>query len=213
MIINLGDAPFKAFITVNYPSGKCEAKHEASGVSYTHTGGGPHTFTVHKKGKWIVTATPATGAAKTSEVTINTRGEEKPVSFSYELVLFENGKLASGYNLKDNYIAPAIDLSQYTSLEVTAKISASQASTDLRVGFSANPSSLSYDSSTAGELIFSDYFGTQKTKTSKINSSETLYFGVWNTLLYKSGSLSISNNALYSETSSCKNYIYKIVLR
>ena len=89
MIINLGDAPFKAFITVTYPKGTCTVSN--AGTTLSHSGGGTHTFTVNKKGTWTVTAQYST-AVKTASVEITYRGQMESVTLSYTLLLYDNGK-------------------------------------------------------------------------------------------------------------------------
>ena len=83
MIINWGDAPFKAFITVTYPNGTCTVT--GNGQSYTHTGGGTYTFTVKKKGTYTVKATDgaSTVSPASHSVSISAGNETKSVSFSY----------------------------------------------------------------------------------------------------------------------------------
>ncbi len=92
MIINWGDAPFKAFITVTYPSGTCTVT--GNGQTYTHTGGGTTTFTVKKKGTYTVKATD-TNASASASVTIEKNGETISKTLKYELLLFNSG-LVSG---------------------------------------------------------------------------------------------------------------------
>lgn len=88
MIINWGDAPFKAFITVTYPRGTCTVTGE--GQSYTHSGGGTTTFTVKKKGTYTVKA--ATGSlSKSGTVTISKLNEAKTISLDYTTYLFKAG--------------------------------------------------------------------------------------------------------------------------
>lgn len=88
MIINLGDAPFKAFITVTYPKGTCTVSNGTTALS--HSGGGTHTFTVNKKGTWTVTAQYST-IVKTANVNITYRGQVASVTLSYTLLLYDNG--------------------------------------------------------------------------------------------------------------------------
>lgn len=90
MIINLGDTPFEAFITVTYPSGTCTVS--LGGKSFTHSGGGTHTFTVNKKGAWTVAATSASGLTKTQTVNITTRNQTVSVSLAYRQYLYLNGE-------------------------------------------------------------------------------------------------------------------------
>lgn len=76
MIINLGDAPFKAFITVAYPNGTCTVS--LGDKSFTHTGGGTHTFTVNKKGTWTVSA-----VSESKNVSITSNGQTANVALGY----------------------------------------------------------------------------------------------------------------------------------
>lgn len=80
MIVNLGDASFKAFITVTYITGTITVAHE-SGVTYTHSGGGTQTLTVKKKGKWTVTCVVG-DRSETVEVTVSYRGQVASVSIT-----------------------------------------------------------------------------------------------------------------------------------
>ena len=89
MIINLGDAPFKAFIKVTYPNGTCTVSNGTK--TYTHTGGGTYTFAVNKKGTWTVKGVYNT-ISRTSTVSITTRGETKSVTLSYDYVIFNYSK-------------------------------------------------------------------------------------------------------------------------
>ena len=92
MIINLGDAPFKAFITVAYPNGTCTVTD--GNKTYTHTGGGTHTFIVKKKGTYTVSgkATDGMGGSEAQTVTITERGQTENVELVYRLHLFKEGQ-------------------------------------------------------------------------------------------------------------------------
>ena len=209
MIINLGDAPFKAFISVNYPSGTCTVTHE-SGTKLTHSGGGKHTFTVNKKGKWIVTATPASGAAKTSEVTINTRGEVKTVSLSYELVLFD-GNLASGYSLNTNFISPAILQGQYSELEVEATYFGQG---QLNVAFVENPGGVSPFSPPKDCIVFSTSFTSSYTtkKLTISGLSGDRHVGFWDAT-WDAEPHTISDGLIKYKAGNVEYSIKRIVLR
>lgn len=89
MIINLGDAPFKAFITVTYPNGTCTVS--LGDKSFTHTGGDTHTFTVNKKGTWTVRATRSDGTAESKTVSLSTRGQTVSVTLTCPYYLFKSG--------------------------------------------------------------------------------------------------------------------------
>ena len=143
MIINLGDAPFKAFIKVTYPNGTCTVS--LGDKSFTHSGGGTHTFTVNKKGTWTVKATSASGLSETTTVSITYNGQVANVTltiwrgelynagneysdFTGGWVKYSNGSLTktSSYmvynsNNEDCVIGTnnAIDLTNYTSYNMS----------------------------------------------------------------------------------------------
>ncbi len=88
MIINLGDAPFKAFIKVTYPKGTCTCT--LGSTTYSHSGGGTATFEVNKKGTWTITAA-YNSISKSTTASVSTRGETKTVSLSYTTYLYKLG--------------------------------------------------------------------------------------------------------------------------
>lgn len=93
MIINWGDAPFKAFITVTYPRGSCTVS--GNGQTYGHSGGGTTTFTVKKKGTYTVKI--VTGSlSKSSSVEISKLGETKTVSLNYRTYFYNRGSQPQG---------------------------------------------------------------------------------------------------------------------
>lgn len=116
MIINLGDAPFKAFIKVTYPNGTCTVS--LGDKSFSHTGGGTHTFTVNKKGTWTVRATSNAGVVETQNVSLTYVGQVASVTLTGILYIFKEGsgakvplKTASGTDgsitVGTNYIQAA----------------------------------------------------------------------------------------------------------
>ena len=124
MIINWGDAPFKAFITVTYPSGTCTVTGE--GQSYTHTGGGTTTFTVKKKGSYAVNST-ATNATAGSSVSIAEAGQTANVTLKYELILFNGGQtvpwIANGsYNSAGSSIHVTANANEACCVSTSSKI-------------------------------------------------------------------------------------------
>lgn len=129
MIINWGDAPFKAFITVTYPSGTCTVS--LGDKSFTHSGGGTHTFTVNKKGTWTVEAVNGSYSASTTAV-ITAAGEAKNVALKYELVLWESGNnntaVTGGWWIDSGYGANAV------VSDTTFRVGQSDASASFQVG-------------------------------------------------------------------------------
>lgn len=88
MIINLGDAPFKAFIKVTYKTGTCTCTNGKK--TYTHSGGGTATFEVNAKGAWTVKAVSGSYSAS-QNVTIGRMNETQSVTLKYELILWAPG--------------------------------------------------------------------------------------------------------------------------
>ena len=94
MIINWGDAPFKAFISVTYPTGTCTVS--GNGQSYTHSGGGTTTFTVKKKGTYTVKGVDNNGVEVASNsVDISKSNETKSVTLKYVLNIINGSTVHS----------------------------------------------------------------------------------------------------------------------
>ena len=119
MIINWGDAPFKAFITVTYPSGTCTVTGE--GQSYTHSGGGSTTFTVRKKGTYTVKAT-ATNASAAASAEITKSGQTKVVDLQYKLTINFNKTIISKHSEATNIRHVSAFLDTYTNLTAYKKL-------------------------------------------------------------------------------------------
>ena len=119
MIINWGDAPFKAFITVTYPAGTCTVTGE--GQTYTHSGGGTKTFTVKKKGTY--TASLVWGSLKDSaSVSITKHSETKAVELvgwvynsGTEIVALEVQKDVGNHN---NGLGSVTKMSSHISIAI-----------------------------------------------------------------------------------------------
>lgn len=208
MIVNMGTA-FKAFITVTYPSGTCTLSHE-SGASYTHSGGGTHTFVVRRRGKWNIRAEDGT-MVKEASAEISARGQIKTVVLSYELVLFDRS-LASDYSLNGNYISPAIDLSQYSTIEVTASFWASSGS--LYVGVCTNPSNVGIGNPASAYIAFESILNQYQTKTLNISAiNSDMYIGFWSNHWTSLGDFSVSDGEISLYKQGLIIRISKIVLR
>ena len=208
MIVNLDESAFKAFITVTYPSGTCTLSHE-SGASYTHSGGGTHSFVVHRRGKWNIRAEDGT-MVKEASTEISSRGQIETV-LSYELVLFDRS-LASGYSLNGNYISPAINLSQYSTIEVTAAFYSSTGT--LNVGVCTNPSNVGIGKPASAYIAFEPILNQYQTKTLNISAfNSNMYIGFWNNYWMSLGNFTVSNGEIYLSAQSTNIKISKIVLR
>ena len=119
MIINWGDAPFKAFITVTYPGGTCTVTGE--GQTYTHTGGGTKTFTVKKKGTYTVKATDGSLTASTSS-SISKRGQAATATLSYSLVLLPNSSYSTIWGNTNGSSNSSYASSSVTSSTMTVRV-------------------------------------------------------------------------------------------
>ena len=126
MIINLGDAPFKAFIKVTYPNGTCTVS--LGNKSFTHSGGGTHTFTVNKKGTWTVRATNNRGVSEIANVSITYRGQVSSVTLTcWDGYVYNAGDIyeefTGGYStVPANSNAPAASFGTDGTLHVGAAV-------------------------------------------------------------------------------------------
>lgn len=188
MIINLGDAPFKAFIKVTYYKGTCTVT--GNGQSYTHSGGGTVTFTVKKKGTYTVKAV-CNSASASSAVTISARGETKSVTLTYTLTVLSGG-LKSGYSTSGNgsyasnrlnvpedttqtlryiCITPAIDTTPYKTLTFKGQCTGGNgAASWLKAGLVSTKGSTSWVTSAAPS------FGSTSTHNLSLASINGSYF-------------------------------------
>lgn len=121
MIVNLEQRLFKASLTVSYPSGSCTVS--LGGTSYTHSGGGSHTFTLRKAGTWTVTATDGS-KSDSATVLISQRGQSESLSLAYDLVIFDgadNTALTGGWANSSYYVNPTVTVG--SSLKVSISFS------------------------------------------------------------------------------------------
>ena len=200
MIINWGDAPFKAFITVTYPSGTCTVTGE--GQTYTHSGGGTTTFTVKKKGTYTVKA--VNGAASTSKTaSITNLNQTVSIKLSYELILFDastslstvknnftfnQGQTATYIEKSGNYFVfhggnvmnftarynKTIDLTPYKTLQVYGYTTITS-----NAKFGLSTSAPGYNPSWAKSNTFTSSAALRTIDISSLNGS--YYFGIWHT--------------------------------
>ena len=191
MIINLGDAPFKAFITVTYPKGTCTVSDGTT--TQSHSGGGTYTFTVKKKGTYTVKIQYNT-AVKSATVNITKRGQVASVALDYKLYLYNAGKTdltitfrteqsATG-TLGSNYISmtgsekwygdiqmdtePAIDLTPYSTANFV--IDNTGSGSDFYIGFGPTKGT----TSTARINVHGDQ--TKTTKSLDISNLNGVYY-------------------------------------
>lgn len=139
---------FSAFINITYPATSTCVVTDSSGqtvASDTNTGSSTKTWTatVNAKDTYTVTATATDGSgkSKSQSVSITADGQSVSVTLSYQLVLFENGSLASGYSVggsmsiangylqvsvredgnAQGYVSPTIDVTNYSTMRLIAK--------------------------------------------------------------------------------------------
>lgn len=216
MIINFDEAVYTARITVTYPSGTCTVTHADSGVSYSHSGGGTHTFAVHRRGDWDILAQDGERKAPAS-VTLTDRGQIESKTLAYDFVLFD-ANFASGYGLKDYYIDPAIPMAKYSELEVTAKLSDTYSQgLALQVAVCADPKNISYYSPPpASDYIRFNASNSYSTQTIKISDKDgDMFIGFWDPMwagLY-AGYISVSGGNITMSNQYGSWHISKIVLR
>lgn len=216
MIINFDDAIFKALITVTYPSGTCTVTHADSGVSYSHSGGGTHTFAVHRRGEWAIEAVDGT-RSKSDTAVINDRGQIVSKTLAYDFVLFD-ASFASGYGLNNYYIDPDIPMAEYSELEVTAKLSDTWSQgLALQVAVCADPKNINaYSPPPASDYICFNASNSYSTQTLNISDKDgDMYIGFWDPMwagLY-AGYISVSGGNITMSNQYGSWHISKIVLR
>jgi len=121
MIINWGDAPFKAFLSVTYPRGTCTVSN--GNKTYTHSGGGTHSFVVQQRGAWTVKATASNAEAITT-VNIKKQNETQSITLKYTKTITVNLSASAydddGYQNTDlDVFATKQDLSAYKTIKFT----------------------------------------------------------------------------------------------
>ncbi len=150
MIINWGDVPYKAFITVTYPSGTCTVTN--GDKSFSHSGGGTYTFTVTNRGAWTVHASHGDASAS-STANLTSFGQTLSLTLSYTCTINANLSISAsnsdGYTTTKTQVLPTkYDLSAYKTLKFTVT-SLTCTSRDLWLNgasyfrFGVNPSSAS----------------------------------------------------------------------
>lgn len=127
-----------AVIGVTYPSGSvCTCTNGTLTLTAKDTSG-KAIFVIPSAGTWTVTA--VSGSKSTSKtVSITAEGQVETVTLSYELLLFNSGSLASGYSLDTYTINPAVDVTNYSVMSVTGKITWMNYSLTAYVGLSETP--------------------------------------------------------------------------
>ena len=177
MIINWGDAPFKAFVTVTYDRGTCTVSLD--GKTYTHTGGGTHTFAVNKKGSWTVKASDGT-STRTKTAVITERNQSVSISLIVRLELINGGTVETA---KSGGISKmALATNTYESSKTSTSISKGSTSVTLTGGdsnsSSGKTSAAIFYSAKAIDLTDFDYIQFTGSFTVTDRSGSWVGFGV-----------------------------------
>lgn len=159
---------------------------------------------------WTVTATDGTNS-KSQSVSISEEGQFESVELSYQLVLFSTAKgLAEGYGTSGAYISPAIDVTNYTTLEIAGKLTWSSASTDVRVGLSS-ATNIEMNNQPAAYLILEN---TLKTKTLDIsNLTGMMYLGFFMGGAFASFTITESDNTIKLSNSVGTGEVQSIIFK
>lgn len=119
-------------------------------------------FSIPEAGDWLVSVTDGT-ASREQLVSITSEGQVVTLSLSFELVLLDENGLASGYTVGEDAISPAIDVSNYTAMEISAAVTWSAAS-----GYGVN---VGLRETATGELAASVWVTGTETQTYTLDIS------------------------------------------
>lgn len=138
MIMNMnGGLSLYAVIAVTYPAGSIctcggKAARDTSGYALFPVKAGTYIVECH---------TVDNSKSKSISVTVaeSDKGKSISVGLSYELFLFNSGSLPSGYSLDTYAISPAVDITNYSVMSVTGKITWMNYNLTAYVGLSETP--------------------------------------------------------------------------
>lgn len=132
-----GGAKLFAAIGVEYPDGStCTCTGKNSGKVMTAKKS-PWIFQIPCADEWTVTIKNA-AKSKSKTVEITHEGQCVTLVMSYDLILFNENGLADGFALDLPSITPAVDVTNYTKLRITGKITwGAYAAATVIVGLSA----------------------------------------------------------------------------
>lgn len=191
-----GDASAFAAISVSYSAGNVCTCTKGSTTLRAKDTGGSFLFLIPEAGTWTVSC-----AGKTQNVSITSYGQAEEVSIGLSLeILSKTSGLASGYSVSGKSIIPAVDVTPYSTMTISAKRTyAAQSSYTIYVFLSktAGGDSSSY-------IVVNQ--NTEKTYSLDIRALTGMYyFGT-------EGNLSKSGNKLISNLNDAvKGDIYSIV--
>lgn len=190
-----------AVIAVTYPEGStCTCSDGTTELSLDNTLGYGF-FLIPSAGTWTVTCTDGTNS-KSESVEITVEGQTKSISLIYGLiVLSETDGLASDYSVSGMAVKPAIDITNYTTMTVVAKVTWANAS-GYGVYFGVSTSA----SSTADFPAEVNITSTSK-KTYNIDISEltgSYYIRAYNSMEFSEGTIGVESSGAIIEIYSIK---------
>lgn len=204
---NGGGTKLFAAIGVTYPAGSVVTCTNGTKTLTAKNTSGQWVFAIPEAGTWTVKATSGSNT-KSQSVSITSEGQFEQIALSFELVLFDSS-LADGYSLSSNYISPAIDLSQYSELEVTT----GNSYLPFIVGLSPTPANVNLDTPPAAELAIPTNT-TQAVHALDVSGlTGNMHLGFWNATTYSKLTVSVTNSVIDIRASSYWCKIHKIVLR
>lgn len=177
-----GGAKAFAVIGVGYPKGSTCSCTNGTKTLKPKGADGQGFFMIPAAGTWTVTITDGTNT-KSASVEITSEGQSEQVALAYNLVIFsEETGLASGYSGltaqsgyletgKGAYLSPAIDVTGYDSLIISAQATYVQAA-----GMSITPG-LSDGTSIIASASFSSNTETKTIDISSLSGSFYIHGG------------------------------------
>lgn len=202
---------FSATINITYPANSTcvvtnsngqtvasDTNATSSEKTWTATVGATGTYTV------TATATDGSGKSKRQDVSIESDGQSVSVSLSYELILLSKADgLASDYRISGKAIAPAIDITNYSTMAIVAKATWKAASSyGVYVGVSTSASS-------TNDFPAEAYVTSTSERTYNIDISELT--GSYYVRSYDS--MSFSDGAIEIESGGAGIEVYSIEFR
>ena len=183
-----------AVIAITYPSGStCTCTNGIVTFSAPDTGGS-WLCNISETGTWTVNCTDGTNT-KSQSVEITSEGQFESMVLSYQLVLFGDGVLNSDYSLSTTYyISPAIDVSNYSTLEIVGRHCQSPYSANFNACLTTDPSSVT-SSNTPASKVTIPYSAAEQTYTIDLSGlSGNMYLGIWFHTSYMKPTLSITDD-------------------
>jgi hypothetical protein len=207
-----GSSTLYAAIGVTYPSGStCTCTNGTTTFSDSNTDG-QVVFSIPSAGTWTVSCTNGTKTA-TKSVKITADGQCEDIELMYEYVVLSaaNG-LASNFDLLGAYISPAIDVTSYSTLKITGRMSWSEYTADVHVCLTANPNSVSSTNIPASKITF-PYSTSETTKSIDLSGlSGNMYLGFYFSTAYVDMSLAMLDDGKLEATTSSGRGLFSSII-